>query len=137
MYAKIISTFFIAILFIGIQSCNSQSAKSDAVKLLSVTDFAQKVQTLGDKATILDVRTPGEYSEGHLANATLVDWNGSSFEADAAKLDKTKAICVYCAKGGRSASACAKLASMGFTEIYDMKGGITAWKAEGKDVINK
>lgn len=135
MHTKIIFTFFIAILFIGIQSCNSQSTKSDAVKLVSVANFAQKVQTLGDKATVLDVRTPGEYSEGHLANATLIDWNGSSFEADAAKLDKTKAVCVYCAKGGRSANACAKLAAMGFTEIYDMKGGITAWKAEGKDVI--
>lgn len=136
MYTKLFSTFLIAILLISIQSCNSQSTKSDAVKLLSVADFAQKIQTLGDKAIVLDVRTPQEYSEGHLANATLIDWNGSSFEADAAKLDKTKAICVYCAKGGRSASACAKLASMGFTEIYDMKGGITTWKGEGKEVVN-
>lgn len=134
MRSKIL--IFIAIFsFIVIgQSCQSQDRHNQNVKVLAVAEFSQKITELADNAILLDVRTPAEYQEGHLAKSTLMDWNGSDFAEQAEKLDKNKPICVYCAKGGRSAAACSKLASMGFKEVYDMQGGISAWKGAGKAV---
>jgi len=43
-------------------------------------------------------------------------------------LDKNKPVYVYCAVGGRSATAAKILSDMGFTEVYDLEGGIINWE---------
>ena len=48
------------------------------------------------------------------------------------KLDKNKPVFVYCLSGGRSASAADFLEEKGFSQVYNMKGGIMKWSAEGK-----
>jgi rhodanese-related sulfurtransferase len=50
-------------------------------------------------------------------------------------LPKDKPLVVYCAKGGRSAQACAFLAAKGFKELYNLEGGIEAWQNEGGAVV--
>jgi thioredoxin len=74
------------------------------------------------------VRTPDEFSKGHLANAHNYDWNGNEFEKQIAPLDKLKPIFVYCLSGGRSSSAANKMRSEGFTQVYEMNGGIMKWR---------
>lgn len=118
----ILSTLLISV------SCQSQS--SNGVQLVNTHQFQAKMQELKDE-TLLDVRTPGEYEAGHLANAMNVNWNGNDFEQQVSKLDKNKPVMVYCQAGGRSAAAAAKLESMGFKEVYDMQGGYGTWKRDG------
>lgn len=74
-------------------------------------------------ASILDVRTPSEFSKGHLINALNYDWNGNEFDKQIAPLDKSKPVFVYCLSGGRSSSAANKMRSSGFTQVYEMDGG--------------
>ena len=88
-------------------------------------------------AQILDVLTKEEFTEGHLAKATLIPWTDEAFTARAAKeLDPRKPVLVYCLGGGRSAEAAAALVKLGFTEVHNLAGGIFAWQQTGKP-INK
>jgi thioredoxin 1 len=101
---------------------------------IPVEQFEKKLADTKD-AILLDVRTPGEFNERHLNNATNIDYNGSDFEQRIASLDKTKPVFVYCLSGGRSTGAANLLASKGFKTVYNMEGGILAWANAGKPVV--
>lgn len=109
-------------------SCMGQTSKS--VQTVDVKTFAEKLKS-SENPQLLDVRTPEEFSVEHIDNATNVNWNGDDFASKAAKYDKTKPIFVYCKVGGRSAQAANKLEELGFTNIYNLDGGIMKWNANG------
>jgi len=100
---------------------------------IAVDEFQKKMSELKD-AQLLDVRTPGEYEDGHLKGALNINWKGNDFEQQASKLDKTKPVLVYCLGGGRSAAAAEKMQAMGFTAIYNMEGGFMKWTSANKPV---
>jgi rhodanese-related sulfurtransferase len=100
------------------------------IKQLNVTDFENIRNSEGDEVVILDVRTPGEFAEGAIPDAILIDINGSSFVADTAKLDPSKKYLVYCRSGMRSMKACSYLASKGFEDLSNLMGGYIAWSNE-------
>jgi rhodanese-related sulfurtransferase len=113
---------------INILGCEESTAQS---KLLSVNDFEKLINT--DKTVqLVDVRTPQEVAQGHLANAININIADADFQAEMGKLDKSKPIAVYCGVGGRSGRAAKILTEMGFKKVYDLQGGITAWNAAGK-----
>jgi thioredoxin 1 len=118
--------FSTALAALLLNSCNigqTQNSKTN----LSATEFADKIKELSN-ATIIDVRTPDEFSKGHLANANNYDWNGDEFEKQIAPLDKSKPIFVYCLSGGRSSSAASKMRSDGFKTVFELDGGIMKWR---------
>ena len=120
---KLLSIALVAILF---NSCSS--GQTNGIKTnLSATEFADKIKEL-PTATLIDVRTPDEFSKGHLANANNYDWNGTEFDNQIAPLDKSEPVFVYCLSGGRSSSAANKMRSEGFTQVYEMDGGIMKWR---------
>ncbi|MEY4289324.1 MAG: hypothetical protein RLZZ30_1412 [Bacteroidota bacterium] len=80
-------------------------------------------------AQILDVRTANEVAQGKINGSMNIDYFSPTFVATASKkLDKTKPVLVYCAAGGRSASAAKDLKKAGFKKVYDLEGGYDAWK---------
>ncbi len=84
---------------------------------------------------LLDVRTAGEYQSGHLKNSLQADWNNQDQFLDRIKyLDRSKPLLVYCASGVRSGNAAQYLTSNGFKTVTNLKGGLNAWKLEGKAV---
>ena len=117
---KILITVFT--LLIAASCSNGQNAGS-----LSPEEFAAKVKTLS-AAPIIDVRTPGEFSSGHLPKATNIDWNTNTFMRSIAQYDKKKPIFVYCQVGGRSSAAASAMRSAGFKQVYEMAGGVRGWK---------
>ena len=122
---KLLLIALAAILF---NSCSS--GQTNGIKTnLSATEFADKIKELPN-ATLIDVRTPDEFSKGHLANANNYDWNGTEFDNQIAPLDKSEPVFVYCLSGGRSSSAANKMRSDGFTQVYEMDGGIMKWRGE-------
>ncbi len=116
-------------LFVFISACSTGQNKSGDY-VLSPTDFNLKMKA-NPEGTVLDVRTPEEFSGGALAKAINVDWNGSDFESGIAKLDKSKPVFVYCLAGARSASAAKKMRKDGFTQVFELDGGIIKWRAAG------
>ena len=109
---------------------NTVQNAATGVSDLSTTDFQKKLAADGS-AILLDVRTPQEYANGHLQNATAINFFDADFKEKVAKLDKTKPIYVYCAVGGRSAKASKVLQESGFKSVYNLLGGWNGWNAAG------
>jgi thioredoxin 1 len=119
--------FSIALLAILFNSCSNGQSNTTIKKNLSATEFAEKIKEM-PTATIIDVRTPDEFSKGHLVNANNYNWNGNEFDKQIAPLDKSKPVFVYCLSGGRSSSAASKMRSEGFKNVYELDGGIMKWR---------
>ena len=83
---------------------------------------------------LVDVRTDREWESGHIKGAKHFEMNNANWQSQLETLDKDEPVYVYCAKGGRSARCAKQLEEAGFTTIYDLKGGLTSWKASGKAV---
>lgn len=80
---------------------------------------------------ILDVRTPQEYRQGHLAGARNMDFFGAGFEREAEALPKDAPVLLYCKSGRRSAAAAEALAETGHGRVLNLSGGVEGWKKAG------
>lgn len=103
-------------------SCNTKS-QSDAIKALTPTEFKEK----SANQTIIDIRTPQEFSQGHIEGAVNINYYDNNFIDQIAKYDKNQPIFVYCRSGNRTSPASRKMADFGFTQINDLEGGILYW----------
>ena len=84
---------------------------------------------------LLDVRTRDEFDEGHIAGATLIDVNDSTFVEQAmAVIDKQRPVAVYCRSGRRSARAANLLIGQG-CQVTNLVGGVMAWQDAGKELV--
>ena len=133
--------FFITVFAIGgtLSSCSDDSTttNSDVVvetngtiaKDVDVKEF-KKLAEAGN-GQILDVRTPGEVSEGYIKGAYHFDIYDADFKSKLAELDKEIPVYVYCKSGGRSGNAMKEMKALGFKTIYNLDGGIGAWDNAG------
>lgn len=96
-------------------------------------DAAAKLAADGS-VFLLDVRTPGEYAEARLKRSTLVPIDELAGRLSELPAEKNRPVLVYCAMGGRSARAAQVLVEHGWRTVYNLEGGITGWKAEGRPV---
>jgi rhodanese-related sulfurtransferase len=92
------------------------------------SEFAEALRNSPD-ATLLDVRTPEEYEQGHLPGAINMNVQSYDFAEEIENLDPHKPCFVYCKGGARSMMAYSILKDHGFDEVYNMRGGIMAWYA--------
>ena len=114
--------------FLLMISCGCTGEQTSSQKTsLSPAEFSEKINQM-PTASIIDVRTPEEFSVGHLINANNIDWNGNDFDAQISKFDKSKPVFVYCQAGSRSAAAAKKMRSDGFVEVYELAGGFSKWR---------
>ena len=81
--------------------------------------------------TIVDVRSPEEFADGHIENAINIDINSGIFRSEIDKLDKDKKYLVYCRSGNRSQRAIDIMTELGFMKIYHVTEGIVGWEAAG------
>jgi len=94
--------------------------------VLNTKDYKEVV--VGKDVQLVDVRTPDEYNAGKIDDAINIDYfNQETFKKEFEKLDKDKALYVYCKSGHRSHESAVLLEEMGFKEIYDLEGGYMAW----------
>lgn len=83
---------------------------------------------------VLDVRTPSEFADGSLSGAINIDRFDPAFADHLNRLDKNAPYVVYCRTGNRSSEATAVMADLGFTNVYEINGGILAWSGAGLPV---
>lgn len=103
------------------------SAAPTAIKQISVAEA--KDATSGNNQQFIDVRTPAEYADGHAPSAALFPLD--SLQEDLSKLDKNKSVYVICQTGRRSQKAAEILQKAGFSDVYNIKGGTSAWIEAG------
>ena len=124
---------YILLLLIPVSFFLYKTLMKDTTVTIPPSNFKSKIEKNHD-ATILDVRTAGEFSEGHLENALNIDWNESDFDQKIEKINKKTTIFVYCQSGGRSSSAVSHLHDLGYKNIFELDGGISSWQTEGLPV---
>jgi rhodanese-related sulfurtransferase len=124
---KVFALMASALLLAG---CSTSSSAID----LSVTEFSAKVAEAG--VITLDVRTPGEFAEGHLEDARLIDFQSGNFENAIATLDKNATYAIYCRSGNRSGQAVKVMQDAGFMNVFNMNGGVIDWANAGLPLVN-
>lgn len=123
---------FSLLLFLSLISCKGQNSATTASKI--GPDEFQKAIEAGN-VQILDVRTAGEYQNGHIKDALQADMrNMDEFANRVQHMDKTKPVYMYCLVGNRSAYAANWMRENGFSAVVELQGGINAWKMYNKPV---
>src|SRR5690606_29504975 len=84
---------------------------------------------------VLDTRQKEEFEVSHLKGANWVGYDTFTLE-NVAKLDKSKPVLVYCTVGARSQDIGKKLQEAGFTEVYNLYGGLIEWANEEKPIFH-
>lgn len=97
---------------------------------LSVSQVEDALQSQNGETQVVDVREEAEYRLGHLPGAKLMPLRTLIERVDELPRDRT--IVLVCRSGRRSTRGLHWLLEMGFEDVYNLKGGILAWKAAGK-----
>jgi hydroxyacylglutathione hydrolase len=93
----------------------------------------EELSSLRHELQVLDVRDQGEWDEGHIKHAIHIPYY--FIEQQVQKLDASQPLAVTCASGQRSTIACSLLQRHNFTELFNVVGGMDAWKNAGYEVI--
>lgn len=136
-----------ALLTVGLAGCGSDDASSDTtvasaaapspVSPITAATPDEFVAVIGEPGiTLIDVRTPEEFAAGHIDGAINIDFQAPDFADQVGALDMTAPYAIYCHSGNRSGQAEAIMAGLGFTDMTDLTGGITAWTETGMKVVN-
>ncbi|MBK9046991.1 MAG: thioredoxin [Bacteroidetes bacterium] len=127
---------FIVVLFFGSLISSCSNGQQNAGFQLDPVAFDKKLKDTPN-AVLLDVRTPGEYAKGHLSDALNTNWNDAEFSNQIKALNKTEPVFVYCMSGNRSGSAATAMRADGFTQVYELAGGIMKWRAANMPEVTK
>ncbi len=102
-----------------------------SVELVSPVEAVQVLDERAADVVLLDVRTPEEYAEGHVPGSVNIDFYAADFAEQLDLLPKDVPYVVYCRSGNRSGSTMPIMEDLGFTEVWDVDGGILAWNQAG------
>jgi rhodanese-related sulfurtransferase len=94
------------------------------VNTVTVDELASRLEE--DKKVLIDVREPREFATGHVPRAVNVPLG--TLATKLGRLDPAAETYVICQSGNRSRSAVKLLVRTGFTSVYNVKGGTSAWR---------
>jgi len=113
--------------------------QAQIIEDVTVKEALNLIQTNKDNPNfvILDVRTPEEFVSEHIKDAVNLDYYSETFRNDLDSLDKHETYLIYCKSGRRSTNTLATMKELGYTEVYNMLGGINSWRTEGLPTVVK
>ena len=123
----------IAAVATGVLVLSGCSSSSGSVASMDAQSFSKKTQEAG--VVTLDVRTRGEFNQGHIAGAINIDVEADTFQNEVSQLDKTKTYAVYCQSGRRSAIATDEMKKLGFEHLFNLSNGMNDWMSQGMGVV--
>ena len=104
---------------------------NETVELIGCDELASQLSDV----VLLDTRAPKEFEVSHLKNARWVGYEAFS-KSKVKDLDKDQTIVVYCSVGARSEKIGERLLKMGFTNVYNLHGGIFEWVNRDYEVVD-
>ncbi len=122
----------------GCSSDSTASAAPSAVQQagpgrVGVAEFVTVIAEPG--VQIIDVRTPEEFADGHIAGAVNIPVQAPDFAARVGRLDPEATYAVYCRSGNRSEPAVATMNNAGLTSVYELASGTRGWAAAGQPLV--
>src|SRR5665647_3965225 len=106
----------------GLAACSTPAAAPASVAVTSDT-------------VVIDVRTAGEYSQGHLAGAVNIDVESPDFDSQVKQLPTDGSYVLYCHSGNRAAAAMARMNSAGFSHVTNAGAMADASASTGLDIV--
>lgn len=97
------------------------------MKEISVEELKQKLDS-GEKVNLIDCREPHEYEEANLGGKLVPLGKIQTMQTEDIEHLKDEEVIIHCRSGKRSMMACLMLEQMGFTNTYNVTGGILAWQ---------
>lgn len=138
----VLAIFLLLILFSSCESCGAGTDKSSSdietiesseegfKGIVTPNEFSEMVET--GEYIVLDLRTQEEYDQGYISEDPLfLDYYKEDFKVELNKLEKEKKYLIYCNSGNRSSYTVPVMNRYGFTEFYELEGGISAWNSVG------
>ena len=130
MIKTIYMIFFVCAFSFGLWACAGN--KKVEYQNLTSAKFEKFIQN--PEVQILDVRTPEEYTEGHILGSLNINVKDENFASHIDELlTKDKKVAVYCRSGKRSRTAAEVLVKKGF-KVYNLDKGILNWIEEGREI---
>jgi rhodanese-related sulfurtransferase len=102
-------------------------ARSESIAAISPQEA---VRLMNQGAVVIDLRPTEAFAAGHVAGARQMSGEQILKAGDTLKKQKEKVVVVYDDNGSLSASAVRQLAAQGFTKAFNLRGGLSAWRAE-------
>ncbi|MBT8246314.1 MAG: rhodanese-like domain-containing protein [Acidimicrobiia bacterium] len=106
------------------------------IRLVSASDAAAVLDDRAPEVVLLDVRTPEEFNEVRVPGSINVDFYAADFASQLDTLSKDVPYVVYCRSGNRSSQTMDIMRDLGFTEVWDVDGGIISWNEAGLPLEN-
>jgi len=117
----------LAFLFLSHASASATQAPLNTQELQSLVEKERS------EVFLLDVRTPGEWSGGHISGSVLIPMN--QVPGRLAEIPKDKKVVVICASGARSAAVARFLDQKGYPWVVNYGGGIDDWQRRGLPLV--
>jgi rhodanese-related sulfurtransferase len=118
-----------------IGGCSSAGPAPDQIiRTVPPPEASALIEEMGQRPefVIIDTRRPDEFAGGHIPGAINID--SATFSEHIAELDPDGIYVIYCRTGVRSVGVREAMREAGFGEVYEIEGGIGAWKAAGLPV---
>ncbi|HBG22222.1 MAG: rhodanese-like domain-containing protein [Syntrophaceticus sp.] len=126
-FTVLVTCLLLAALSLFAFSCAEQEQSSSTAEYTDLSAEEAKAKIDEGEVILVDVRTQEEYDEKHIDGAILIP-NETITDTEPEQLsDKDAEILIYCKSGNRSSQAAEKLADMGFSNVYNILGGISEW----------
>src|SRR3989339_145903 len=101
--------------------------KTPEISMLTAVNFREAIKKNDANSVLLDIRTPEEYSQGHIKGSRNIDFYSADFKDQLSVLDKSKTYLIYCRSGNRTRAATAIMRELGFNKIIVLENGIIDW----------
>ena len=125
MKLKIIAGLVITAL--SLSGCTGKPQSNGPFYSVDAQEFRELAEKGGTDQVLLDIRTPAEYSQGHIKSAINIDFYSPEFRTRLEELDKTKTYLLYCHSGNRTSKTLPLMRELGFQKVIALKHGLNEW----------
>jgi len=132
MIKIILIVVILTVLITGLIAIQTRIGRKGAEEFAALFQQYRSSET---EFVLLDVRTLGEFQQGHIEGASQLDFYGKGFKAELSKLQKDLPYLIYCRSGNRSGQSLRVMRELGFTNVQDLTGGIKSWLVSGKKLV--
>jgi rhodanese-related sulfurtransferase len=91
----------------------------------------EAIQLMNQGAQLYDLRDAAGYAAGHISGARHLDPGQQAHAAEQLKRFKDRLLVLYCEDGNRSTALSRQLHASGFTKVFNLRGGLAGWRADG------
>ncbi|MEW6411397.1 MAG: rhodanese-like domain-containing protein [Candidatus Zixiibacteriota bacterium] len=126
------------LVLLGLATTLTVVCVNGSVPTVTVEELARLAADSTSNIFLLDVRTTGEWKDGHLSFADLrVPYDSLDVHTDLLPTDRSTPIYCFCRTGRRSGIAARRLIEMGYLNVFNVDGGIRAWTGAGYKIVTE